>query len=86
MLLSKTFGQLKTSFPYVFYQHILINRKRLIVSTDAIQRVRFPLKKKKIFQEAKKFFVTAGEIRVAIIKKIACVLRIKDQITFFYEN
>ena len=66
MLLSKTFGQLKTSFPYVFYQHILINRKRLIVSTDAIQRVRFPVKNKKIFQEAKTFFVTDGEIRVAI--------------------
>ncbi len=66
MLLSKTFGQLKTSFPYVFYQHVLINRKRLIVSTDAIQRVRFPVKNKKIFQEAKTFFVTAGEIRVAI--------------------
>ena len=66
MFLSKTFGQLKTSFPYVFYQHFLINRERLIFSTDAIQRVRFSVKNKKIFQEAKTFFVTAVETRVAI--------------------
>ena len=69
MLLSKTFGQLKTSFPYVFYQHFLINRERFIVSTDAIHRVGFPGKNKKIFQEAITFFVTVGEIRVA---KSAC--------------
>jgi hypothetical protein len=66
LLLSKMFGQLKTFFPYVFYQHVLINRERLIVSTDAIQRVRFSVKNKKIFQEAKTFFVTTGETRVAI--------------------
>jgi hypothetical protein len=40
--------------------------ENVFVSTDAIQRVRFPFKNNKIFQEAKKIFVTAGEIRVAI--------------------